>query len=183
MTPTPAHGKPSVSPAFTPASGHAGGEADQLIDMLTRQRDLYRSLDGLSGKQQQIIATGQAEQLLAVLSERQVIVDQLTKINQDLAPLRGRMTEIADATTDVKRQSLRTLVDQVQAMLESIIERDEEDRQTLEASKAQVGQELAKVTTAPAAINAYKANAYKTNAYAKTSGFTPPAARFTDSRG
>jgi len=146
--------------------------------MLTRQRDLYRSLDGLSGKQQEIVAAGQAEQLLSVLSERQVIVDQLTKINQDLAPLRGRMTEISDAATEAKRQSLRSLVDDVQGMLESIIQRDEQDRQTLEASKAQVGQELAKVKTAPAAINAYKANAY-----AKPAGFAPPAARFTDSRG
>lgn len=169
MTPPP----PSAS-----APVQSGDEADQLIDMLTRQRDLYRSLDGLSGKQQQIVAEGQAEQLLSVLSERQVIVDQLTKINQDLSPLRGRMTEIADATTDAKRQSLRSLVDDVQSMLESIIQRDEEDRQTLEASKAQVGQELAKVKTAPAAINAYKANAY-----AKTSALPPQAARFTDSRG
>ncbi len=168
----------AVSPGTS--SGVSACEADQLIDMLTRQRDLYRSLDGLSGKQQEIIATGQAEQLLSVLSERQVIVDQLTKINQDLAPLRGRMTEIADATTDAKRQSLRSLVDDVQTLLESIIHRDEEDRQTLEASKAAVGQELAKVKTAPAAISAYKANA---NAYAKTSSFMPSAARFTDSRG
>ena len=159
-----------------PISSH--GEADQLIEMLTRQRDLYRSLDGLSGKQQQIVADGQDAQLHGEKSERQVIVDQLTRINQDLAPLRGRMTEIADAASADKKQALRTLVDDVQAMLESIIQRDEEDRQTLEASKAQVGQELAKVKTAPAAINAYKANAY-----AKSTAMPNSSARFTDSRG
>jgi hypothetical protein len=48
--------------------------------MLTRQRDLYHGRStGLSGKLQQIVAEGQAEQLLSVLlSERQVIVDRLT---------------------------------------------------------------------------------------------------------
>jgi len=155
-----------------------GGECDQLIDMLARQRDLYQSLDELSGKQQAVIAEGQAEALLSVLSERQVIVDQLTRINQDLAPLRGRMTEIADAASESKRQSLRSLVGEVQGLLQSIITRDEQDKQTLETSKARVGQELARVNTAPAAIHAYKANAY-----ARTAGAHPTAARFTDSQG
>ena len=146
--------------------------------MLTRQRDLYRSLDGLSEKQRVIIAEGQAEQLLAVLSERQMIVDQLTQTNDAIAPLRGRMSEIAEAAPEGQRDRLRGLVGEVQGLLESIIQRDEADRQTLETSKAKVGQELAKVNTAPAAINAYRANAY-----AKTSAARPAAARFTDSRG
>ncbi|MBB6430730.1 flagellar protein FlgN [Algisphaera agarilytica] len=169
MTPPPA----SLSDAV-----QSDGQADQLIEMLTQQRDLYKSLEALSGKQQEIIAQGQAEQLLGVLSERQVIVDRLTQINQDLSPLRGRMSEIAEASTEAKRQLLRSLVDEVQAMLESIIQRDEQDRQSLEASKAQVGQELAKVKTAPAAINAYKANAYGGGAAGAS-----PTARFTDSSG
>ncbi|CAN0503534.1 unnamed protein product [Laminaria digitata] len=145
--------------------------------MLTRQRDLYRSLGGLSEKQQAIIAEGQTEQLLAVLSERQVIVDQLAQTNHQIAPLRGRMSEIAEAAPGDQRDRLRGLVAEVQGLLESIIHRDEADRQTLETSKAQVNQELAKVSTAPAAINAYRANAYT-----KTAG-PPAAARFTDSRG
>lgn len=152
-------------------------ECGRLIDMLTRQRDLYRSLGGLSEKQQTIIAEGQTEQLLAVLSERQMIVDQLTQTNDAIAPLRGRMSEIAEAAPNDQREHLRGLVAEVQSLLESIIQRDEADRQTLESSKARVNQEIAKVNTAPAAINAYRANAY-----AKTA-VRPPAARFTDSRG
>ncbi|MEM1109896.1 MAG: flagellar export chaperone FlgN [Planctomycetota bacterium] len=171
---------PPPPPASASAPVQSGSEADQLIDLLTQQRDLYRSLDLLSGKQQQIVADGQAEQLLGVLSERQVVVDQLTATNRELAPLRSRMSEIADTAAADKRQSLRSLVDEVQSMLESIIQRDEEDRQTLEASKAKVGQELAKVKTAPAAINAYKANA---GGYGKPAAYQNASAKFTDARG
>ncbi|MEL7088622.1 MAG: hypothetical protein AAGL98_09325, partial [Planctomycetota bacterium] len=127
---------------------------------------------------QTIIAQGQTEQLLAVLSERQVIVDQLTQTNDQIAPLRGRMSEIAQAAPNDRREQLRGLVAEVQGLLESIIQRDEADRQTLESSKARVSQELSNVNTAPAAINAYKANAFT-----KTAAARPAAARFTDSRG
>ncbi|MEM7626396.1 MAG: flagellar protein FlgN [Planctomycetota bacterium] len=169
MTPPPA--------AMSSAVEAPHDECGRLIAMLTRQRDLYRALGGLSEKQQAIIAEGQTEQLLAVLSERQVIVDQLTQTNNEIAPLRGRMSEIAEAAPDDQRDRLRGLVTEVQGLLESIIQRDEADRQTLESSKAKVNQELAKVNTAPAAINAYKANAYAGAAV------RPAAARFTDSRG
>lgn len=176
--------RPELSTHATEAQpvGDSGGECEQLIEMLTRQRDLYRSLDGLSDKQQQIIAEGQAEQLLGVLSERQVIVDHLTQINGELAPLRHRMSEIAEAAPAGRREALRSRVDEVQQLLASIIERDEEDRQSLEASKSQVGKQLGQVSTAPAAINAYRANAYAANRGSPAAGPTS-AARFTDSRG
>lgn len=179
MTPPPASHS-SLSAALDSASGGGGGEAEQLIERLTRQRDLYRSLEALSSKQQTVIAEGQTEQLLAVLSERQVIVDQLTTLNAEIAPQRGRMTEIAEAAPADQRQTLRGLVDEVQGMLRSIIEQDEQDRQSLETNKQRVGQELAKLKTAPAAINAYRANAY-----AKSPGpaAASPSARFTDARG
>lgn len=184
MTPPPT---PGSTPGSAPGSPDTTtqDECGQLIELLTAQRDLYRALDTLSGKQQDIIAHGQAEQLLGVLSERQVIVDQLTAINQNLAPLRSRMTEIADAAAEEKRQSLRSLVDQVQALLASIIARDDEDRQKLEASKAKVGKELSRVNTAPAAINAYRANAAARGARGagRASSYATGGARFTDSRG
>lgn len=178
MTPPPA--APGSNPGIAVSSTH--DECGQLIALLTQQRDLYRSLDALSGKQQDIIAQGQAEQLLGVLSERQVIVDQLTQINQELAPLRSRMTEIADASPEEQRQTLRSLVDQVQDMLQSIIARDDEDRQKLEASKAKVGQELSRVNTAPAAINAYRANAAARDA-GRAASYAAGGARFTDAKG
>ncbi len=168
MTPHPS------SPASVGTS-----DLDTLLDLLARQRDLYQELQGLSARQQSIIAQGQTEQLLLVLSERQVLVDRLTAINKDLAPLRGRMSELTDGASEDTRMRIRGLVDEVQQLLASIIDRDEQDRRHLEASKASVGQELSRVNTAPAAINAYKSNAFRKAAGPALVG----AARFTDSRG
>ena len=174
MTPPP----PSSSPA---PGAQPTDDAQRLIDLVGQQRDLYRNLHQLSDQQQEVIAEGRTEALLELLSERQVIVDQLTAINRDIAPLRSRMSEIAQAAPESQRKQLRTLVDDVQAMLQSIIDRDEQDRKTLEASKAKVGQELARTRTAPAALHAYKTQ--------RSAGpgipLSAPAgtARFTDARG
>lgn len=169
MTPPPPSAL-GVSPAET-------DEVQALIDLLEQQKSLYGSLQSLSARQQAIIEQGDTEQLLAVLSERQVLVDQLTGINKQVAPLRSRMSEISASASETKRKSLRALVDDVQAMLQAIIDRDEQDRRVLEASKASVGQQLQKIKTAPAAMNAYKANAMR------TAKVPASVARFTDSRG
>lgn len=187
MTPFPPGSSHSASAALpragtkatTPAAAHSGGggEADHLIETLTRQRDLYRALDGLSTKQQTLIADGHPEQILGVLSERQAIVDQLGELSRELAPLRPRITEIAEAAPDAKRTTLRSLVDEVQTLLQTIIERDDADHQRLETSKNKVGQQLAKIQTAPRAIDAYRQNA---GGYTKPTSSTP---RFADARG
>lgn len=169
MTPPP---PPALSDSPTDTD-----DVQTLIELLQQQKTLYGSLQTLSGRQQAIIEQGDTEQLLAVLSERQVLVDQLTKINKQVAPLRGRMSEISAAAPESHRKSLRALVDDVQAMLQAIIDRDEQDRRVLEASKASVGQQLKKIKTAPAAMNAYKANAMR------TARVPASVARFTDSRG
>ena len=153
-------------------------EAEQLVQLLTQQRDLYASLSQLSEQQQGIVAQGKTDELLTVLSERQIIVDRLTQINAEIAPLRGRMSQVTAEAPEATRQTIRSLVADVQTMLQSIIQRDEQDRRQLEESKAQVGRQLSKVRAAPTAIHAYKTNAYASRASASGS-----AARFTDSRG
>ena len=164
-----------------PAPSPSTSEADQLLQLMSQQRDLYRSLHELSSQQQTVIAEGRTEDLLTLLSQRQRLVDQLTSINRQIAPLRDRMSEIAAAAPEALRQQLRSLVDEVQAMLQSIIDHDEQDRKALEASKAQVGKELAKVRTAPAAVNAYRASAGPGIPMSRHA--SSGVARFTDSRG
>lgn len=165
-----------------PLSAGAPASLSRLIELLTEQRDLYQQLHELSARQQEIIAQGQTEQLLVVLAERQGLVDQLTTINKDIAPLRQRMGDLTAAAPEADKQRVRDLIDDVQNLLTTIIERDEADRRQLEASKAAVGAELRRTNTAPAAVNAYRSNVY-----ARASATQNPAltgvARFTDARG
>ncbi|MEM9883721.1 MAG: flagellar protein FlgN [Planctomycetota bacterium] len=174
--PPPAPGNLATAPPESSAGGETPSAAcDRLIDLLTRQRDLYRDLLSLSEQQQRVIAEGRAERLLTLLSDRQVIVDELTQINRQVAPLRSRMAELTDAGGPAKKTRLRGLVDEVQGLLESIIAGDDRDRQTLESSKASVKQQLAAIHAGPRAVNHYR--------QAAASPPRPTAAQFTDARG
>ncbi|MEM7576106.1 MAG: flagellar export chaperone FlgN [Planctomycetota bacterium] len=142
-----------------PASGLATPPTDQattLVELLTRQRDHYQLLKSLSDRQQTLVADGQPEQLLAVLGERQGHVEALTALNEQLAPLRPRMSEIAEAAPAGVRDTLKQLVDDVQDLLETIIAQDEQDKQRLTQGREAVRQELGKISRTPAALSAYK---------------------------
>ena len=147
------------------------GEAAELFGLLTRQRDLYRDLSALSSQQADLIAQGQTEQLLSVLSRRQGLIEELGRTNDEIGPYRGRIPEIAEALPDAKRDELRSLVEQVQSLLKQIIDRDEQDRKKLEAAKQEVGTQITRTVRTGAAMNAYKQKAA-----------TAPA-RFTDRNG
>ncbi len=170
MTPPP----PGHARASTLASppGSNSGEQATLVELLTQQRDHYRQLKTLSDEQQQLVAAGQPEQLLAVLGQRQRHVEALTTLNEQLAPLRPRMSEVAEASPASVRDQLRGLVDEVQDLLEAIIHQDEQDKQRLTQGRDAIKTQLAKVARTPAALSAYKT--------ASPAKGTP---RFTDRRG
>ncbi len=147
------------------------GEAAELLGLLTRQRDLYTELGALASQQASLIADGKTEALLTVLSKRQCLIEELGQINDNIGPYRGRIPEIAEALPEASREKLRDLVDQVQALLKSIIEQDEQDRMKLEQAKAHVGGQLASNARTGMAINAYKQRP------------VAAAARFTDKAG
>lgn len=182
QTPRSASGPaPGATPLRPVGPGPASpvAEARRLADLLTRQRDLYRELAAYSERQQQLIDAGQTEELLAVLTQRQTLVDQLQACNREVAPLRGRMADLAAAGGPEVRATIRARVDEVQQLLEGIIGRDEADRERLETARNRVGQELQRVNRAPAAANAYAAAAA---AGRGGPGRTANAARFTDGR-
>ncbi|MEM8781681.1 MAG: flagellar export chaperone FlgN [Planctomycetota bacterium] len=147
-------------------------EANTLVDLLTRQRDHYQQLKALSDQQQALVEAGQPERLLAVLGERQSHVEALTTLNEQLAPLRPRMSEVAESAPVDVRNTLRRLVDDVQELLETIIAQDEQDKQRLTQGREAVRQELGKISRTPAALSAYKHAAPQTR-----------QPRFTDARG
>jgi len=147
------------------------GEAAELLGLLTRQRDLYRDLSALASQQADLIAEGQTEQLLSVLSRRQGLIEELGRTNDEIGPYRGRIPEIAESLPEPQRDELRSLVEQVQSLLKQIIDRDEQDRRKLEAAKQDVGNQITTTVRTGAAMNAYKQKAAAT------------PARFTDRNG
>lgn len=147
-------------------------DVGRLIERLTQQRDLYHQLKVLSDQQGQCIADGEGEQLLAVLSQRQGLVDQIAQLNEQLAPFKQHWPELSEQLDASQREQVNSLLEEVESLLEAIIHQDDRHRQQLQTAKQQIGRQIEQTHTAGRALNAYK-----------PAGPAAGPARFTDRKG
>ena len=145
--------------------GHATGLADpevwapRLVRLLERQRALYADLDALSQTQGPLIASDQTDRLLEVLARRQGLIDELSTLNQEIAPFTGDWARLSGGLSDPHRLAIRERFEAVSALAASIASRDEEHRRALEARRAGIGSELAGLARARGAAAAYSGSA------------------------
>ncbi|MFG0313609.1 MAG: flagellar protein FliT [Phycisphaerales bacterium] len=127
-------------------------EADRrsLVDRLTTQRDLLARLEGLGERQSMLVEQEQTDTLLALIAERQHIVDEIVELG------RGLDDELADIDVhpDPAVQAVR---EQVEAAARRIAARDNAHRGVLEARRRELTQEMAGVEKGRSAMAAYSA--------------------------
>jgi len=126
-----------------------------LVDLLVEQRELYRELKTLSGRQARCIREGSTEQLLALLSLRQSVIDGLSRSNTQVAPYRERWPSIADVVDPAHRQRVREILDEIERTLHEVVDQDERDRAELKGVQSQIGMQLNHVGKAGQAVRAY----------------------------
>jgi len=143
-----------------------------VLGLLARQRDLYCQLKALSDQQGAMIAQGQAEQLLTLLAQRQSIVDELGELSIEISPVRSQIDAIMQAAQGEAATQIRSLVEEVKGLLESIIAQDDRGQEDLRQSRQEVSSQLTQVTGATSAVNAYSA-----------AGAAKSSPRFTDHKG
>ncbi|QQE11183.1 hypothetical protein JD969_17040 [Planctomycetota bacterium] len=148
-----------------------------VVKLLTRQRDLYKRLSEFSAQQAACVESGETEELLKVLSQRQYLVDALTKLNTELQPYRARWDEISGAMNGAVKLQVNGLVDEVERLLSEMLKRDDETQKKLELAKAEVGKKIHQTKKVGQVANAYRGAAM--NAYAAGGGVS----RYTDNRG
>lgn len=129
--------------------------APRLARVLDRQREIYEKLELLSLSQAHLISEDQTDDLLAVLGQRQTLIEQLTALNDEMAPFAERWSELAPRLSEQHREALRQRFDDVGRLVESITRRDEGDRRALEARRSSVGNELQSLTHNRGAVAAY----------------------------
>ena len=143
-----------------------------LLDLLTQQRDLYSQLKSLSSQQAQCIREGSTEQLLALLSQRQAVIDGLSRSNLQVAPYRERWPSILGLVDPAQRQRVRAILDEIEQMLNEVVAQDERDRAELKGVQNQIGSQMTQVGQASRAVRAYGSPAS-----------APKPATFTDRQG
>ncbi|MFK7790991.1 MAG: hypothetical protein AB8C95_16045 [Phycisphaeraceae bacterium] len=146
-------------------------ESKEVFELLQKQRDLYRELKSHSEQQDALIASGDTDQLLSLLAQRQRLIDGLGQVSSSLAPYRSRIASIADQSSAELGSQMRGMVEEVRELLESIIATDEKGKADLEAARDNVGGQIRQAAGAVAAAGAY--------------GKAMPAstAKFTEQRG
>lgn len=133
----------------------AGAWMPRLRRLLTEQEVLYGSLERLAESQSSLIQGGDAPGLLAVLAERQTVLTELQRSNDEMEPFRARWSDLMARLPDGERQALADRVETIAHRIERITERDEADREALCARRVEVADRLSEVTRSKSAVSAY----------------------------
>ncbi|MEM6332730.1 MAG: hypothetical protein AAF823_05260 [Planctomycetota bacterium] len=140
---------------MTQATAHPPADAQGFIDLLTRQRDLYRRLHDLAAAQDQTLSEQGASAMLGVLSQRQVLIDALARLNADIEPYRARWQSFTASLSEDDREAVRERVGEIDGLLAGVLAHDEKAKQSLTDLQKGVGNELNRVAAGTRARSAY----------------------------
>jgi hypothetical protein len=143
---------------------------NEYISVLGQQRALLGELDALSQRQSMLIEEPVLDPLLAVLDERQQVVDRITATSRTVEQLRAEWERVRDHVPGEHTANVQRELDAVMALVGEVQRRDERDHARLKARLDGVTAELAGLTATKRAGVAYGAVA-------------PGGARFQDRQG
>lgn len=136
----------------------AGGEREAIpgmVDLLRRQSRLYRDLESLGKKQQELVAVDDTRPLLKVLAQRQRLTGELLEVGKQLKPLRAKWDEAKDALPADTRSAVEKMLDDARTTLARVIAADAEDANRLQIRKQRTGAALSAVHANRKAVAAY----------------------------
>jgi hypothetical protein len=142
-----------------PAGAHSekqcSGCAAEYLSLLALQRALLGELDALSQRQSLLIEEPVLDPLLAVLEERQQVVDRITQSHRTSEQLRAQWDSMQSHLPEAHRQQVQREIDAVASLAEQVRARDERDHARLKQRLEGVTAELAGLATTRKAANAY----------------------------
>ncbi len=141
-----------------------------LIELLERQRALVGELSELARQQAGLTESGQTEALLQLLGRRQEIIDRFAVTQEDLGRLTGGLSERLGDLAEPQRDQIRSLIDEIGEVMADVLRRDEQDQETLRASRDHVRREIATVDTSKQAHRAYVRRKLVDNRFADSKG-------------
>jgi len=147
-----------------------GGHAD-LIAVIDRQGGLLGQLDALSQRQRALAEADDIEPLLALLAQRQEIVDQLARGSETVERLRVSRERAGGTPPQGERAEVQRRLNALAELAAAVSRRDEADQEVLRGRRERVASELAELTASKRAVSAYGG------------GGAAPTARFQDREG
>jgi hypothetical protein len=130
-------------------------DVGRLLDLLTSQRERYRKLRKLADRQRMLVSGDDPQSLLSVLGERQRIVDELGRLNDELSPYRSAWTRTYQSLDEATRDRVRGVLEESNGLLASVVAADRDDLAALGARRETTAMELNRTHHAGRAAAAY----------------------------
>jgi len=127
----------------------------QLIEQLEVHRALCGMLDAISQRQGKIVAQGEAGAILAVLAERESVIEELSRSNARIEPLRRVWDSVVSGVEASQRDDVAERIEALAGLIGAVSERDNLDRQALEQRRDAVVAELRAMETQRKAVGVY----------------------------
>lgn len=127
----------------------------RLCRVLDRQHELLSSLFEITPRQRAAVDGEDPESLIEVLAARQVLVDELTSLDPEVATLRREWAQRADAD-DVQRRAVAERFDAVALLAARVTSFDSRSLDELKRQRDRLAVELTSITRAKTAGRAYE---------------------------
>jgi hypothetical protein len=134
---------------------HAPTEVREVEILLQRQQDLFSQLDAMSQRQSALIEAQDTDRLLAVLAERQSVIDRIAETSVRLEPYRASWDAVMKGLDEPGRARVRRRIDVLAELAERVAKRDEADRAMLETRRDAVAGEITQINRGRGAVAAY----------------------------
>jgi hypothetical protein len=135
-------------------------ETDEVLPALRRQLDCYQRLAKLANIQHEHVQHSRTEELLAVLSQRQELLEEMTTLEKIITPAKRNWKEYADSLPCDLRAEAETLVGETRRLLEEIAAADRDDAIVLQQRKFHLGRGINQAAAARKFNGAYAKAAY-----------------------
>jgi len=129
--------------------------AGVFVNLLAEQSELLTALDVLSRRQRSLIAGEAPDELVALMDERQHIVDRLESLTTRLTPMHTRWAEGARTISQGQRSEIETRLKSLASLAREIAARDVSDQELIARRKQEIAQELASTSGNQKAMHAY----------------------------
>jgi hypothetical protein len=133
---------------------------DEVLPALKHQLDCYQRLAKLANTQHDHVQNSRTEELLAVLSQRQQLLEEMAQLEKIIAPAKRNWKEYADALPVDQRSEAELLVSETRLLLEEIAAADRDDTLVLQARKFNLGRGINQASAARKFNGAYARAAY-----------------------
>jgi hypothetical protein len=128
---------------------------ERVMPALERQAALYDQLAAFGPRQDELIASGEGDELLRLMGLRQAVVDELVEVHRGLEDVRADWQGFVGGLPDDERAALGDRLDALKALAARVHDQDSQTRQHLDGARSRVSSSMNGLGRAKGAMRAY----------------------------